>query len=252
LGDNLQKETTSAFAKADLKPVRLVTLVTLLLAVSFYLYWNPSFVRPSSVAQIRELVTAAGLWGPVVYIILYTIRPLLLLPSLPFNLAVGILFTPGLSFVSLLAGGLGSASVVFAVAHWGMGSSLWASCGGRWGRRLDSYLADSKYGFRRLLWLRIVPIFAYDPVSIVAACTGMQYKNFAGATFLGMLPGALAYCFLGEALVSRAHLPLAAVLVLVVFGVPFLCWYFGSERKNLQAQKQELPVEKPETGVQKK
>ena len=235
----MQKETGSAYAKADLKPVRLVTLVTLLLAVSFYLYWNPAFVRPSSVAQIRELVTAAGLWGPVVYIILYTVRPLLFLPSLPFNMAAGILFAPGLSFISLLAGGLGSASVVFAVARWGMGSSLLAQHGGKWGRRLDSYLADRQHGFRRLVWLRVVPVFAYDPVSIVAACTGISYKIFAAATLVGMLPGAVAYCFLGEALVSRENLPVAVLLVLIAFGVPFLCWYFGSERRKLQEREKE-------------
>lgn len=233
LGDNLQNKTTPELSSADLKPVRLVTLAVLLVVVSFYLHWNPAFVRPSSVAQIRELVTAAGMWGPVVYIILYAVRPLLLLPSLPFNLAAGILFSPLIGFVSLLAGGLGSASVVFAVARWGMGSSLLTSRGGKWGRKLDQYLADRQHGFRRLLWLRVVPVFAYDPVSIVAACTGITYQVFAGATVLGMLPGAFAYCFLGQALVTQADLPLAAVILLLAFGVPFGCWYWGSARKQL-------------------
>lgn len=233
LGNNGQEKKVPQLSPADLKPVRLVTLAVILVAVSFYLHWNPAFVRPSSVAQIRELVTAAGIWGPLVYIILYTVRPLLLLPSLPFNLAAGILFSPLTGFISLLAGGLGSASVVFVVARWGMGSSLLTDRGGKWGRKLDGYLADKQHGFRRLLWLRVVPVFAYDPVSIVAACTGITYQVFAGATVLGMLPGAFAYCFLGQALVLQDNLPLAVLILFLAFGVPFGCWYFGSARKQL-------------------
>ena len=144
LGNNGQEKKVPQLSPADLKPVRLVTLAVILVAVSFYLHWNPAFVRPSSVAQIRELVTAAGIWGPLVYIILYTVRPLLLLPSLPFNLAAGILFSPLTGFISLLAGGLGSASVVFVVARWGMGSSLLTDRGGNGGvSRMGIWLKSS-------------------------------------------------------------------------------------------------------------
>lgn len=228
----MQKQEQPEFSQADLKPLRLGTLVVILAAVSFYLYWNPAFVRPASVADIRRLVAGWGAWGPVVYIGLYTVRPLLLLPSLPFNLAAGILFTPLTGLVSLLLGGLGSASLVFGAARWGLGRSLLAFWGGTWGQRLDAYLADKQKGGRNLFWLRIVPIFAYDPVSIVAACTGIRYRTFALATLAGMLPGAVAYCFLGEALVVKEYLPLALVLLLVVFGVPFACWYLRKQKQD--------------------
>lgn len=226
MGDILQEQDKNTFLDKGIKPFRVFSMVVLLCMVLLYMLFNPGFTRPTSVEAIRNWVDSYGFWGPLVYVALYTVRPLLLIPSLPFNLAAGILFTPVVGFICLLAGGMGSATLLFAGSRWGLGSSLLKLLGNKWGGKLNDYLTVPGKNFRRLLWLRLVPIFAYDPVSIVCGCTGLDYKIFAGASILGMLPGAFAYCFLGESLNSRAQLPLAALLLALAFGVPVLIWYF--------------------------
>ena len=85
-----------------------------------------------------------------------------------------------------------------------------------------------------MLWLRTVPLFPYDVISLVAGCTKMKFASFALTTLLGMVPGAIAYNILGDALGGSSGFGLSAVLLVVAFGIPPAFWYFGGERKQLK------------------
>ena len=88
----------------------LLILYSLLIAALWYL---PGVFHPKSVEDVRRWVTGFGVWGPLVYVLLYTVRPLLLFPGLLLNVAAGILFPPALGVTCLLAGGMGSAVSVY-------------------------------------------------------------------------------------------------------------------------------------------
>lgn len=214
-------------------------LLILYLLIIAALWRLPGVFHPQSVEDVRRWVTGFGVWGPLVYILLYTVRPLLLFPGLLLNVAAGILFPPALGIPCLLAGGLGSAALLFYMARTGIGSEFLDLHGGRWGGRIHHYLSDSAKNFQRMLWLRTVPLFPYDVISLVAGCTKMQFATFAAATLLGMLPGAVAYNVLGDALGGNSGFALSALLLAVAFGIPLAFWYFGGERGKLKAEKQE-------------
>ncbi|MEG0798393.1 MAG: TVP38/TMEM64 family protein [Acidaminococcaceae bacterium] len=205
----------------------------LVLVLLWWLHTSPLFFHPQSVEDVRSWVAGFGSWGPVVYIGLYALRPFLLFPSLILNLAAGLLFGPWWGIVYLVLGGLGSATTCFWCARLsGSKQSLLRRFGGKWGHRLDTYLSHEQ-GFIRMLWLRTVPIFPYDPVSVVAGCSSMSYVPYAAATLVGMLPGALAYNFLAEAFVGTGGLTVGIVLTTVAFGLPMAWWYWGGERSKM-------------------
>ena len=81
--------------------------VLLVLYMSFIaaLWYLPGVFHPKSVDDVRQWVTGFGVWGPAAYILLYTVRPLLLFPSLILNVAAGILFPPVTGIPCLTAGG---------------------------------------------------------------------------------------------------------------------------------------------------
>ena len=167
----------------------------------------------------------------------FRLRPLLLFPSLLLNVAAGILFPPVVGIPCLLAGGLGSAALLFYMARTGIGSEFFDLHGGKWGTHIHHYLSDSAKNFQRMLWLRTVPLFPYDVISLVAGCTKMKFVTFAMTTLLGMVPGAIAYNILGDALGGSSGFGLSAVLLVVAFGIPLAFWYFGGERKRLGEEK---------------
>ena len=186
----------------------LLIIYLLIIAALWYL---PGVFHPRSVEDVRRWVMGFGVWGPLVYVLLYTVRPLLLFPSLLLNVAL-----------------------LFYMARTGIGSEFFDLHGGKWGTRIHHYLSDSAKNFQRMLWLRTVPLFPYDVISLVAGCTKMKFVTFALTTLLGMVPGAIAYNILGDALEGSSGFGLSVVLLVVAFGIPLAFWYFGGERKQLK------------------
>ena len=89
-----------------------------------------------------------------------------------------------------------------------------------------------------MLWLRTVPLFPYDVISLVAGCTEMRFITFTVTTLLGILPGAVAYNVLGDALGGNSGLAFSVCLLTIAFGIPLAFWYFGGERKVLKSAEQ--------------
>ena len=200
--------------------------------VILLLYFFPGVFHPRSAEDVRLWVTGFGIWGPLAYVFLYTVRPVLLFPGLLLNLAAGVLFSPQMGIPCVLFGGLGSASLLFYMARTGVGTRFFDLHGGRWGSRIHRYLSDREKGFVHMLWLRTVPLFPYDLISLLAGGTRLDYRSFAAATFVGMFPGAVAYNMLGEALGGNRGLGPSLLLTAVAFGLPLFFWYRGEGRKR--------------------
>ena len=218
---------------------RRATLLVLYMCFIAVLWYLPGVFHPKSVEDVRQWVTGFGVWGPAAYIMLYIVRPLLLFPSLILNVVAGILFPPVIGIPCLTAGGLGSAILLFYMSRTGIGSEFLDLHGGKWGGRIHQYLSDNTRNFRRMLWLRTVPLFPYDVISLVAGCTKMRFMTFTVTTLLGILPGAVAYNVLGDALGGNSGFVFSVCLLIAAFGIPLAFWYFGGERKILKSTEQE-------------
>jgi uncharacterized membrane protein YdjX (TVP38/TMEM64 family) len=202
--------------------LRLTAYLILLSLLLYELYISPYNPHQRSAEEIRSWVIGFGVWAPLIYVAVYTVRPLLFFPTLLLNLSAGVLFGPWFGVLFLLLGGLGCATTCYLLGRYGGGSWLLRNFAGTWGERLHDYLVGEA-SFTRMLWLRTVPIFPYDPVSIIAGSVRMSYRLFACSTLVGMLPGALAYNFLADSFGST-HFYLAVVLTALAFGVPLLLW----------------------------
>jgi uncharacterized membrane protein YdjX (TVP38/TMEM64 family) len=81
---------------------------------------------------------------------------------------------------------------------------------------LDRYL--SRRGFVAVLILRLVPLFPFNLISVVAGVTGIAVREYVLATAVGIIPGTVAYAVLGGTIenpTSPAFLGALAVFVLV-------------------------------------
>lgn len=205
-------------------------------ALIYFLYQSPYNPHPRSAEDIRIWVSGFGMLAPIVYIAIYTIRPLLLFPTLILNLSAGVLFGPWWGILFLLLGGLGCASFCYCLGRYGGGKWLLENFGGIWGERLKSYLTEAG-SFKKLLWLRTVPIFPYDPVSIISGSVQLPLKIYVWATIFGMLPGAIAYNFLADSF-GTGKFYYAVALTFIAFGLPMLLWNRSKEGSFLKRDKE--------------
>ncbi len=204
---------TSGKKSAAKAGVLVVILLGILLLVHFI---GVSRLTPEA---IRNLILSFGWWGPVIYILLYTIRPLLLFPAIILTLAGGLAFGPWWGTVYVVLGGLLGACLCFSIART-LGQEKMKKYLGRFSHieAFDDQIVE--HGFRTMLIMRLVPIFPYDPVSYLAGLSSIRFRDYAAATAIGMVPGAFAYNVLGYSLtdmLSPTFLLAIALVMLVMF-----------------------------------
>ena len=57
-----------------------------------------------------------------------------------------------------------------------------------------------KNGFSTIIFFRLVPIFPFTPLNYLLAITNVSFKDYFWGTFLGIIPGTLAFVYFGESL----------------------------------------------------
>ena len=72
-------------------------------------------------------------------------------------------------------------------------------------RRAGPFMTRLSDGFQKnavsyLLFLRLVPVFPFWLVNIAPALAGIKLRTYALATFFGIIPGTLAFAFIGAGL----------------------------------------------------
>ena len=115
------------------------------------------------------------------------------------TIAGGLLFGWAVGgFTTVLAATIG-ASLIFLAARSAFGSSLRARAGGFIDRFSAGFREDA---FSYLLFLRLVPLFPFWLVNVVPALFNIRLGSYILATMIGILPGTLAYAFIGAGLDS--------------------------------------------------
>lgn len=147
-------------------------------------------------AALQAWVEGAGTAGPVLFMALYALATVLFLPGSVLTLAGGALFGPVWGTLWNLTGATIGASLAFLIARY-LGAD-WVSR--RAGPRL-SRLNDgvSSEGWRFIAFVRLVPVFPFNLLNYALGLTRIPFLAYVIASWIFMLPGAIAYTWLGYA-----------------------------------------------------
>ncbi|WP_223292275.1 TVP38/TMEM64 family protein [Salipaludibacillus neizhouensis] len=193
----------------------LVLFVILLLLFFNYRYLN---IKP---IEIREWILSFGILAPLFYIIVYTLRPLILFPASILSLAGGLAFGAVWGTILTVIGATGSAAVAFWVSR-KLGKNVAKKEWKGKGEKVQEQLEIN--GFIYVIIVRLIPIFNFDMISYLSGISRVKFIQFILGTALGIIPGTFAYNFLGSSLVEpRLETILLAVgLFLVISTFPLL------------------------------
>lgn len=179
---------------------RLIPLVLLFAAAgAFLLAGGRHYLTFASLTQNREflndLVARGGVLAVIGFIVGYAGLTALSVPgAMLMTLASGFLFGPWLGAFYALAGATAGASAVFLAARAGLAN--FADHAGPRVQRLKTGFREDALSY--LLVLRLVPIFPFWLVNLVAGASGMSLAVYVIATFFGMIPGAFVYAGIGN------------------------------------------------------
>jgi uncharacterized membrane protein YdjX (TVP38/TMEM64 family) len=175
-----------------------------LLAALFWLaglaaYLTFTLERELTPLDSLELLVGAietQLWGPLVFLGLYTVRPLFLFSASLLSVASGFLFGPVFGILYTVLGSNASATVAYLLARF-FAQGVFKDTGG-FNRYLSGMRARS---FETVLIMRLL-FLPYDLVNYLAGSFKLRYLSFISASALGSLPGTIAFVLFGASLSS--------------------------------------------------
>lgn len=174
-------------------------------------------------AALEAWVASAGTAGPLLFMLLYALATVLFLPGSVVTLAGGALFGPVAGTFYNLTGATLGAALAFLVARHLAADSVAAKAGARTKRLMQGVEQE---GWRFVAFVRLVPLFPFNLLNYALALTRIRFLPYVVTSYVAMLPGAVAYTYLGyagreavaggEGLIQKGLLALA-LLAMAVF-----------------------------------
>ncbi len=147
-------------------------------------------------AALENWVNAVGAAGPLLFMALYAVVTVLFLPGSVITLVGGALFGPVWGTLWNLTGATIGASLAFLIARY-LGADWVAHRAGPRLKRLDDGVTAE--GWRFVAFVRLVPLFPFNLLNYALGLTRIPFLAYVLATWVFMLPGAIAYTWLGYA-----------------------------------------------------
>lgn len=175
---------------------------------------------------LQTTLDRAGIWGPIVYIVIYTVATVLVLPSTVLNLAGGALFGPWLGSLWTTLGALVAAIVAFGFTRTVGRELVEKRLAGYW-QTLDAEVRTG--GLFYIFSIRLLPVIPYGLVNFAAGLTAISWQDYVIGTALGTLPGVLPFVLLGSSGLTLSQtgdlVPLVIALTLIGMLVGAATWY---------------------------
>ncbi len=171
-------------------------LVALLWAAALTLYLTSPLGSLLNRDALTGFLQPMGWWGPSAFVLLYAASMLLGLPTLQFTIAggavFGLLWGSAYSLLGATAGAMGAFALSRYLLH------PWAER--RFGghpalRRFQRGIAERGLVF--VLAVRLVPVTPFNLENLLFGLTPLSWRHYLLGTVVGILPGTLAYSWLG-------------------------------------------------------
>jgi uncharacterized membrane protein YdjX (TVP38/TMEM64 family) len=172
-------------------------LFWLALLGSYQWYAWSNDLSPAQVIQQLLGFMTGSLWGPLIYILLYAVRPLVLFPATLLTLAGGFLFGPVLGVIYTILASNTSATIAFLVGRY-FGQGLLKE--GSSDTLLQRYAERlRKNSFETVIVMRFI-FLPYDLVNYLAGFMRIRWAPFILATILGSIPGTIGFTLAGSSI----------------------------------------------------
>ncbi|MFC1838413.1 TVP38/TMEM64 family protein [Thermodesulfobacteriota bacterium] len=140
---------------------------------------------------LSDCIDRAGIWAPVVYILVYSIGVCLFLPGTLLTLIGAAIFGPYYGFLYVWIGAMLGATGAFFIGRT-LGREFAASMIGDKLQKYDD--AIERNGFAAVLYLRLV-YFPFTPMNFGMGLTRVRFLDYFFGTGIGIIVGTFVFTF---------------------------------------------------------
>ena len=172
--------------------IRILLMLGLLVGITLAIIYRDRFDAVALEAWIND----AGVLAPIVFMLIYALATVLFLPGSVITLAGGALFGPVLGTFYNLTGATLGAVLAFLISRYLASDWIEDKAGGRVRQLINGVEGE---GWRFVAFVRLVPLFPFNLLNYALGLTKIRFLHYLIATCVFMLPGAVAYTWLGYA-----------------------------------------------------
>lgn len=130
------------------------------------------------------------------YILVYAAATTFMVPGSALTIAGGFLFGLVMGTPATVIGATIGASILFFASKTSIGAVL-RDVAGPFIERMRAGFAENPVSY--MFALRLIPVFPFAAVNIAPGLLGAKYSDYLLTTFFGIIPGTLAYTWIGAA-----------------------------------------------------
>jgi uncharacterized membrane protein YdjX (TVP38/TMEM64 family) len=184
------------------KRMIFIILITILIIVSTnYEYLKIAITNIADREKLELFIDGLGVWGPLVFILLYMIVTLSMLSALTLTIVGGIMFGPIMGIVYTLIGASLGLTSSFLIARYVARDSIERKFGNTpTFKKIDEGV--KKDGWFILATTRLLPIFPFGLQNYIYGLTSIGFIQYTVLSMVFILPGTAVFVMLAGAFAS--------------------------------------------------
>lgn len=171
------------------KYIKYILLAFVIVGVFFVVQYNEQIT-----VGIESWVKNSGDAGPFVFMLIYIVGTVFFLPGSVLTLAGGALFGPVWGTLYNLTGATIGAIISFITARYIAKDFVEKKSSGHLNALREGV---DEEGWKFVAFVRLVPIFPFNVLNYALGLTKIKLIHYSIATYVCMLPGAIAYTYIG-------------------------------------------------------
>jgi uncharacterized membrane protein YdjX (TVP38/TMEM64 family)/rhodanese-related sulfurtransferase len=224
------------------KWLRIGLLILILAGIALVVSLSGNYDAATLATKLQLWLKQFGIVAPLIFMLLYAIGTVFSFPGSLLTLAGGAIFGPVWGTLYNLTGATFGASLAFLIARYIAADWVEQRSGGRVKQLKEGVEAE---GWRFVAFVRLVPLFPFNLLNYALGLTRIRLSHYILTSYICMLPGAIAYSYLGyagrEAVAGGAGAMQKGLLALALLAaVSFLPRLIGRLRQGPKMEVAEL------------
>jgi len=184
----MSSERTQTTMKSNL--LRYILFLVLITGITLAVYFRDQF----GIEQLQAWLDDMGIAAPIIFIAIYALATVFFLPGSILTLAGGAIFGPFLGTFCNLTGATIGATFSFLASRYLASDWVAKKTGGTLKKLIKGV---EREGWRFIAFVRLVPLFPFNILNYALGLSKINIFQYIVATYIFMLPGAIAYTYIG-------------------------------------------------------
>lgn len=187
-----QSTGTPENRRGPLRLAAFIVVVAMLFIAGFFLPVGEWFT------DFRDWVEQQGAWGAIWFGLVYVVCTILFVPGSLLTLGAGAIYGPVWGTILISLASTTGAACAFLVGRYAARDQVQT-----WIRKRPELAALDQAVARKGAWivflLRLSPVFPFNLLNYALGLTGVRFSTYLLASWVGMIPGTIAYVLIGYA-----------------------------------------------------